>query len=86
MVAIDPRACVGDPAFDFIDWALIDGGNENILTRRVNWLAQEAGVDLDSLYRWCACTAALIAIGRLARGGDYSDDIRSLLSLAADRV
>ena len=86
-VAIDPRACVGDPAFDLIDWALTaswaEGGDESALIHRARWLAGEAGADPDSLIRWCRCTAVLVAIARLSRG-DAPASIRPLLRFAAD--
>ena len=43
-VAIDPRPCTGDPAFDAIDW--VDG------ERAVGALAREAGVDPVRLAGW----------------------------------
>lgn len=86
LVAVDPRACVGDPAFDLIDWVLAEGGDEDTLTGRAVWLAQEAGVAPDILCRWCACAAVLVAIGRLARGEDCSENIRSLVALSTSGV
>lgn len=83
-VAVDPRACVGDPAFDLIDWVFAEGGDESTLTRRAGWLAGEACVDPDSLIHWCRCTAVLVSIARLSRGDD-SAIIPPLLEFAADR-
>lgn len=64
LVAIDPRACVGDPAFDLIDWVLVGGERE--AKTRAEWLAERVGVDPARLWRWCESTAVLFAIGRLA--------------------
>lgn len=81
LVALDPRPCVGDPAFDLIDWVLIGGGDESALKRRARWLAGEACVDSDQLLAWCGCTAVLVAIGRLARG-ENPGNVHSLLEFA----
>ena len=81
-VAIDPRACVGDPAFDLIDWVFRGGGDEAALARRAERLAAEAVVDPASLRRWCACTAVLDAISRLVRGDRSGEAVPSLLALA----
>lgn len=86
LVAIDPRARVGDPAFDLIDWVFCGGGDEGELARRAGWLAEEADVDSDSLWRWCGCIAVLEAIRRLVREGDSADDVHPLLALAGDQV
>lgn len=81
-VAIDPRACVGDPAFDLIDWVFWGGGDELMMAGRAERLAAEAGVDPRSLRRWCGCTAVLDAISRLVRGDRSTEAVPSLLALA----
>lgn len=86
-VAVDPRACVGDPAFDLIDWVFAEisaeGGDESALMHRAGRLAGEAGADPGSLIRWCRCTAVLVSIARLPRGDDPVS-IRPLLGFAAN--
>jgi streptomycin 6-kinase len=82
LVAVDPRACVGDPASDLIDWVLIDAGDEPRWRQRAELLASEVGVDPAALWRWCECMAVLMVISRLARGSDSTADTGSLLSLA----
>ena len=87
LVAIDPRACVGDPAFDLIDWVFRGGDDDDGgLARRAGWLAEEAGVDAESLRRWCGCTAVLEAIRRLVREGDSPDAVHPLLAFARNRA
>ena len=81
-VAIDPRACVGDPAFDLIDWVFRGGGDEAALARRAERLADGAGLDPESLRRWCGCTAVLDAVSRLVRGDRSTEAVPSLLALA----
>ena len=84
LVAVDPRACVGDPAFDLIDWVLVGSATEHESARRCAWLAGEVGVAPARLWRWCASTAVLVAIGRLARGSGPNGFVRMLLTLADD--
>lgn len=86
LVAVDPRACVGDPAFDLIDWVFSGGVDRTTLVRRAERLADEAGADRARLWRWCGCTAVLIAIVRLLRGTSSDDAVQPLLALANDEV
>jgi streptomycin 6-kinase len=51
LVAIDPRPCVGDPAFDVIDWVF--HGDADAAT----WAAA-TGCDAGRLARWCEAFAA----------------------------
>lgn len=44
LVAIDPRACVGDPCFDAVDYAL-DGAGHDGVGNRCAALAPVAGLD-----------------------------------------
>ena len=81
-VAIDPRACVGDPAFDLIDWVFRGGGDKAALVRRAERLADGAGLDPESLRRWCGCTAVLDAVSRLVRGDRSTEAVPSPLALA----
>ena len=39
VVAIDPRPCLGDPAFDAVDWVLAGGGGEAAVQNRIDRLA-----------------------------------------------
>lgn len=82
LVAIDPRACVGDPAFDLVDWVLVPGVSRP--DHRVEVLSREAGVDREALRRWCGCTAVLVAAVRLVQNGGPSADTCALLALAAE--
>ena len=84
-VAIDPRACVGDPAFDLIDWVFAEDG-ETALARRADRLAEEAGVDPSSLLAWCGCTALLDATRLLSWGDGSMNAVRALLAFADNEV
>jgi streptomycin 6-kinase len=81
LVAVNPRACVGDSAFDLIDWVLADAGDEHRMRQRAEWLAGEVGADPTSLWRWCACTAVLVIVSQLARGSNPTVATKPLLSL-----
>ncbi|MFJ8434809.1 aminoglycoside phosphotransferase family protein [Kitasatospora sp. NPDC094019] len=83
VVAIDPRACLGDPDFDLVDWALDGVADPAALSARVAELAARvaepaarvaepaapvAVADADRLLAWCRVGAALIAAPRVAAG------------------
>jgi len=80
LVAIDPRACVGDPCFDAVDYALDGAGREGV-ENRCAALAPAAGLDPGRLYGWCCAIAPIIAISRIGGRGSQRA-IGELLSLA----
>ncbi|WP_380283367.1 aminoglycoside phosphotransferase family protein [Kitasatospora purpeofusca] len=68
-VAIDPRACLGDPDFDLVDWALDGVTDRAALTARIGELAALVpGADADRVLAWCRATAVVIAAPRLVAG------------------
>jgi streptomycin 6-kinase len=76
LVVIDPRPCVGDAAFDAVDWVFhrVDPGD---WAPRARALAAAIRCDPDRLWRWCAAFAAMIA-----GSGEVPDDVAAaLLSL-----
>ncbi len=72
LVAIDPRPCLGDPAFDAVDWVLADGGSEQAVQQRIAWLAGRLeGLDPGRAWAWCQATAVVIAVTLfISRGED----------------
>jgi len=80
LVAIDPRACVGDPCFDGVDYAL-DGAGLDGVGSRCAALAPAAGLDPDRLYAWCRAVAPIIAISRIGHPGN-EQAVAELLTLA----
>lgn len=80
LVAIDPRACVGDPAFDLVDWVFWNA-EVPAWESRSRDLAVLAGSTHDRLWSWCSAFAALLAASRVARGGN-PDEIAALRTLA----
>jgi streptomycin 6-kinase len=80
LVAIDPRACTGDPCFDAVDYAL-DGAGLDGVKHRCATLAPAAGLDPDRLYAWCRAIAPIIAINRIGDPG-REQAVAELLTLA----
>jgi streptomycin 6-kinase len=81
LVAIDPRPCVGDAAFDAVDWvfwAVDDPGEWEPRSRDL-----AAAMDLDSgrLWAWCAALAALLAAAK-ADGGAGAAQVAGLVALS----
>lgn len=78
LVAIDPRPCVGEPAFDVVDWIFwnVDALHWESRSRD---LASALDVGHARLWAWCSAFAAMLAAGRVARGGA---DVEALLALA----
>jgi streptomycin 6-kinase len=71
LVAIDPRPCLGDPAFDAVDWVLAAGGGEQAVRQRIDWLANHAaGPDPDRVWAWCRVMAVIVAVLLLMRRPD----------------
>jgi streptomycin 6-kinase len=63
LVVIDPRPCVGDPAFDAVDW-VFHRAKPGEWAPRARALAAAMGCDADRLWRWCVVFAPMIAGGR----------------------
>ncbi len=83
MVAIDPRPCLGDPAFDAVDWVLAGGGGEAAVRNRIARLAGYLGeVDPDRVWAWCRGLAVVVAVSLLGRRADDQAG-RELLGIAA---
>ena len=80
LIAIDPRACVGEAEFDAADWVYWrvapDGWSE-----RCRELAAALDLDRERLWAWAAALAPLNAAAIAARGGP-SSEVAALLSTA----
>jgi streptomycin 6-kinase len=81
LVAIDPRPCVGDPAFDAVDWVFWLTDDPRCWEPRARELATALSVDCQRVLDWCAAFAAMLAAGRAARG-EPAARIDALLRLA----
>lgn len=81
LIAIDPRPCVGDPAFDVVDWVFWLTSEPGTWNVRARELAAALHLDPQRIMDWCAAFAAPLAAGKIVRGAP-ADHITSLLSLA----
>jgi streptomycin 6-kinase len=81
LVAIDPRACIGDPAFDAVDWVFWRTDDPAVWEQRVHLLAAALDATPDRVRDWCAAFAALLAAGAAARDGSRAY-VEALLELA----
>ncbi|WP_117214726.1 aminoglycoside phosphotransferase family protein [Allorhizocola rhizosphaerae] len=68
LVAIDPKACVGDPCFDAVDYVVSGAGHEGV-EARCQQVAAACGLDGDRLYAWSRVIAPMFAIAYLTYGG-----------------
>ncbi|WP_188316371.1 aminoglycoside phosphotransferase family protein [Solihabitans fulvus] len=84
LVAIDPRPCVGDPAFDAVDFAFLRVTRSGDFDRRVASMVRYTdGLDGDRLVAWCRTIAVFFAIRELRRSGP-SERSDTLLALAKE--
>ena len=81
LVAIDPRPCVGDPAFDAVDWIFWLTEDPRCWESRARDLAAALSIDHQRVLDWCSAFAAMLAAGKAARG-EPADHIDALLRLA----
>ncbi|MEU8635952.1 aminoglycoside phosphotransferase family protein [Amycolatopsis sp. NPDC048633] len=68
LVAIDPKACLGDPCFDAVDYVVAGAGHEGV-EARCQRVATACGLDGDRLYAWSQVIAPMFAIAYLSNGG-----------------
>nr|WP_246360817.1 aminoglycoside phosphotransferase family protein [Haloechinothrix aidingensis] len=79
-VAIDPRPCAGDRAFDAVDWVLWQAAPED-WPARCRELAAALQVDRHRLWQWCAAFAGILAANAAERG-DPPGKVDALLAIA----
>ncbi|WIX98436.1 aminoglycoside phosphotransferase family protein [Amycolatopsis mongoliensis] len=68
LVAIDPKACLGDPCFDAVDYVVAGAGHEGVQAR-CQRVATACGLDGDRLFAWTRVIAPMFAIAYLANDG-----------------
>ncbi|MFE4054800.1 aminoglycoside phosphotransferase family protein [Streptomyces sp. NPDC059096] len=68
LIAIDPKACVGDPCFDAVDYVVAGAGQEGVEVR-CRQVADACGLDGDRLYAWSRVIAPMAAIAHLTHDG-----------------
>jgi len=68
LIAIDPKACLGDPCFDAVDYVVAGAGHEGV-EARCQRVATACGLDGERLYAWSRVIAPMLAIAYLTYGG-----------------
>ena len=68
LVAIDPRPCVGDPAFDAVDWVIWPKNGAQNWKPRCQRLGEAMQVDPDRIWDWLRTFAAMLAATTIASG------------------
>jgi streptomycin 6-kinase len=81
LVAVDPRPCVGDAAFDAVDWVFWGVDDPGGWEPRSRELALALGVAHERLWSWCAALAAILATSGAARGAGR-EEVAALVALA----
>ena len=79
LVAIDPKACWGDPCFDAVDYVVSGAGHEGV-EARCRRVATASGLDGDRLYAWSRVIAPMFAVAHLGNGrsGPAVDELLAL--------
>ncbi len=81
LVAIDPRPCVGDAAFDAVDWVFWAVDDPGAWEPRSRALACALSLDHERLWAWCSALAAILAASELGRGAS-AEQVTPLLALS----
>ncbi|MFS8097876.1 phosphotransferase [Lentzea alba] len=80
LMAIDPKACVGDPCFDAVDLVVAGAGQEGVAAR-CEKVAKACGLDADRLFGWSQVIAPLLAVAHLGNGG-HDKAVEELLAVS----
>ncbi|HWC82371.1 MAG TPA: aminoglycoside phosphotransferase family protein [Pseudonocardiaceae bacterium] len=80
LMAIDPKACLGDPCFDAVDYVVAGAGQEGIAARCAR-MAAACGLDGGRLSAWSQVIAPMAAIARLS-DDDSGSTVDELLEFA----
>jgi len=75
-----PKACIGDPCFDAVDYVVAGAGHEDVEVR-CQRVATACGLDGDRLYAWSRVIAPMFAIAYLTYDGS-EPAIDELVALA----
>jgi len=78
LIAVDPKARLGDPCFDAVDYVVAGAGQEGV-EARCEVVAAACGLDGDRLFAWSRVVAPMVVIAQ-ARGGEPVSE--ELLALA----
>jgi streptomycin 6-kinase len=81
LVAIDPRPCIGDGAFDAADWVFWTAEAPADWEHTSRKLATALGYEPERLWAWCRAFAAGLASARAARSAT-DEEVATLLAIA----
>ncbi|PSK97199.1 streptomycin 6-kinase [Murinocardiopsis flavida] len=83
LVAVDPRACIGDPAWDAAEWPLWRAESVAEVEHRAAELADVVGLPSERVVAWAEASAPILATGLANRGETASTPrFRTLMELA----
>jgi streptomycin 6-kinase len=68
LVAIDPKACLGDPCFDAVDYVAAGAGVPGGVAHRLTGLADAGGLDPERVLGWCLATVPILVLPMLRDG------------------
>jgi streptomycin 6-kinase len=83
LVAIDPAPCVGDPAFDAIDFVMWRATDTGTIGARAEQLAAGIGAEPDRLLDWCAAFAGMTALEIAEAPGGSREEVEPFVTLAS---
>ncbi|MEV2276205.1 aminoglycoside phosphotransferase family protein [Nocardiopsis sp. NPDC049922] len=81
LVAIDPRACLGDAAVDAVDWAVWKATSVVEVERRVDVLSHTLGVDGDRMMEWVRAFAPCFAVAKVNRAQGHTEEFATVMDL-----
>lgn len=83
LVAVDPRACMGDAAADGLEWPLWRATTLAEVEHRAAVLAPLIGVSTDRLLAWCRACAPLFAVAWANLGRTDTAEFTMLLEMSS---
>jgi streptomycin 6-kinase len=81
LVALDPRACLGDGAVDAVDWAVWKAADVAEVERRVDVLSRVTAVDGGRMMEWVRAFAPCFAVAKANRGQTDSVEFDLMMDL-----
>ncbi|RKS10611.1 streptomycin 6-kinase [Nocardiopsis sp. Huas11] len=86
LVALDPRACLGDGAVDAVDWTVWQASSLREVERRVDVLSRVMDVDGDRLMEWSRAFAPCMVVAKINRGQIGTEEFDVLMDMAEGRA
>jgi streptomycin 6-kinase len=83
LVAVDPAPCLGDPAFDAVDFVLWRAPDVGTIAARARELAAATRIDGGRLLDWCTAFAGMAALEIAEAPGGSRADVEPFVMLAS---